>query len=1261
MKEWILQVEAADGEPVQFILPRGACRIGTREDVEIRFDDPGVAPLHAAIEVDGDRPPTLSPQSDAPITRNGAAVEDEVALAEGDRLSFGEVTAVLLFEETGEDADPAPAADREEPDADNPPTAATKFVPEKNVASAMGRGGPQKAGDYDLLDKISDGGQAVIYKARHRDTGRTVAVKLFKAAGHDEEGDRRFFSEVSILKGLDHPNIVRCVDTVDIEDEWGGLRRGLVMEYLEGTTLKQWVADHPRGTPWERARDILDQSLRGLEGALEQGIVHRDIKPSNIILLPDGSVKLIDFGVAHAAEEESQTKTGMVGSFDYMAPDFVAADPAFHGDVVSDIFGLFVCFYEMLTGRLPFPKFGERADLEYLTRWKTKPPQVSHAPIVFRVVAHLSKFVDRGLAVDRAQRFQTYAEVREELEKLSYRLITHEGKGTYELLDGLGAGAFGEVYKARRTEDNKLVAIKRLFPDRSGEKFVKEARVLAKSRHPGIVEYEDFFQSGGDARTASYFLVMEYLDGMPGASLRDRIKESPAGLPLAEVVPMFLRYTAALGHLHFEGIIHRDIKPANLYAPTGKPEKACIMDLGVARDLTGTKTTGNVPGSWDFMAPELLIENARGAPRSDLYALGLSLYEAITGGPAMPRLPRDDREAYPELLARANGTSKHTITFTDSTFEVYPELASLVKRMCARQPSERPNDASVVYAELLELGAARFKLDREAWASAAPPALPEAPVEALPVIEAPKEKTGSKAPVLAGLLALLLAAAGGGWWWMQQQKTGQAGAVAPAPAAEPAAPVPAPEPTVETAPAPRPEPPPKPEPAAPKVDPLAEEGARMVRSIEVLHRLYPVTDGFGSFQRDIHQRIREMDGNLRIATEPAVLLRPEVLREIQRFWFKMTEYAVSEALGRNDRFYHTVTRESVYQAVALTADTSAKSIDWRKSAEAQAAQWLETLPDGARVGAWPLLGADALGWKADGAAYLDTLFASPAGAGMRARTLPPSMTVPLQSRNSEGKVFRSLDLTFALVPDWTDEKGRASQPFYLMDIETPIEALRIYRDDARQNPDGEGTWFSGKVDFDRTQGEPAKPYQTVSIDEAVEFCNWMSLRAGLLPVYRRGEDGAWTLLPERIGFRLPFVEEWVLAARYGYDLVPAAGESTWAEMRDKLDGSGLVYFLYKTEPRAAADSPRYPIGVRDLSGNVAEICMEAPVGGDVGKAFVPVWGTKGGHAASKAAAAVLPDFRPGRLNEPGAMIGFRVVLPLPFARSEVTRISEVGR
>ena len=76
MKEWLLQVDGTSDEPLQFILPRGACRIGTRDDVEIRFDDSSVAPLHALIEIDDNQIPTLTPQSDAPVTRNGVVIED---------------------------------------------------------------------------------------------------------------------------------------------------------------------------------------------------------------------------------------------------------------------------------------------------------------------------------------------------------------------------------------------------------------------------------------------------------------------------------------------------------------------------------------------------------------------------------------------------------------------------------------------------------------------------------------------------------------------------------------------------------------------------------------------------------------------------------------------------------------------------------------------------------------------------------------------------------------------------------------------------------------------------------------------------------------------------------------------------------------------------------------------------------------------------------------------------------------------------------
>ena len=953
----------------------------------------------------------------------------------------------------------------ERPDHDEEsPTAATRFIPQqdlpKEVTESVSTSAKGSSGTYELLEKISDGGQAVIYKARDRRDGRFVAIKLFKTVDNDPEAERRFRSEIDILLALDHPNIINEIGTVEIEDEWGSLRRGMVMEYLDGVTLKEWVARNPRGTPWYVARLIMEQCIDGLDAAYTgHQVVHRDIKPSNIFILPDGRVKLIDFGVAHIHSEESHTTGGLLGSFDYMAPEFASGDTNFRGDVASDIFGLFVCFYELLTGKLPFPKFGERADIEYLSRWKGKPPDVSHAHIVFRVVAHLSKFLDRGLTTDRSKRFTTYAEVREQLKGLANRIITH-GSDQYELLDGLGAGAFGEVFKAKRTADQSLVAIKRLFPDRSGEKFIKEARILAKANHPGIVRYLDFFQGGSDPRNSSYFLVMEYLDGMPGCSLRDRIKQNTEGLPLTEVVPMFLKYAAAIGQLHFNGIIHRDIKPANLYAPDGAPERACILDLGVARDLTGTKTTGSVPGSWDYMAPELLSENTRGSPRSDLYAVGLCLYESLTGKPALPRLPRDDRAAYPELIARANGTSQHSIGFSDSMFEVYPELAVLLKQLTARKPGDRPRDVREFYLALLDFGVKRLQLKPDEWTPLAPPELPDLPEAAaeptassesdggtrmLAPSGAPTPKRGHAGLVLA--VVALIAAAGGGAWWMMQQSTPPVTttsdaepraehAVPPvttpvvtdvAPVAEetPAAP---PEETTPVIAVTEPVAPPPPEIKPEPVVVANPEAVALIRETEMLHRLYPVSFGYESFARDVYQRVRSLNGHLSAVTDPAVRRDADVISELQRFWFKMTEYALSEAAAQQNPEFFAVAREGVYQNWFLTHDTATSSREMADHADAQLRGWLERIPGSVDRRPWPLGPKQTATWNATGSAFLDHLFQQPSAANMRARILPSSVDISLTANNQRGEAYRSLALPMHLAPD---RPGGPQQPFYI--------------------------------------------------------------------------------------------------------------------------------------------------------------------------------------------------------------------------------------
>ncbi|MEI6218274.1 MAG: serine/threonine-protein kinase, partial [bacterium] len=559
----------------------------------------------------------------------------------------------------------------------------------------------KRLGEYEIIRRISDGAQAAVYEARSLRDAESVAIKVFKDTCDDDSADMRFRREAELLKSMSHRNIVRYRDSFVVRGDWEERQNCLVMEYMQGETLKECFQRNPKGLCWRQARDIMEQTMAGLIYVREQhGIVHRDIKPSNIFVLADGQVRLFDFGIAKVGGEGTKTGGGTcMGSFDYMAPDFATADigakpgdEPFRGDDISDIFSLSMVFYEMLTGRPPWPRFGERPELEYLARWRTGTPKPhSRTPIAFRVIRHLTGFMDKGLHPDRVARFQTFSEMLEAFRALRPRVLKHKGVDDYELLDGLDKGGFGEVYRARRVRDDRIVAIKRLFTDRAPRRFIKEAELLRKYSHPNLVEYIDFFENANASGTRQLFIVMEYLEGMPQCSLRHRIMDAAGGLAVGEALLLFRYYLEALQYLHenVDQIIHRDIKPGNLYAPPGNPAKAKILDLGVARDVSGTATHGATPGTWDYMAPECVAANSRGTPQTDLYSIGLSLYEALTGVPAFPRTGATGHDAAADFVARAMCADKISVDFTHEVFRKNPAIEQIVRKSIARDPRQR--------------------------------------------------------------------------------------------------------------------------------------------------------------------------------------------------------------------------------------------------------------------------------------------------------------------------------------------------------------------------------------------------------------------------------------------------------------------------------------------------------------------------------------------------------------------------------------------
>ena len=204
--------------------------------------------------------------------------------------------------------------------------------------------GPQ--GRYRLVRRIATGGMGEVWQADDTVLGRRVALKLLvEELAADDRATRRFVREARATARLAHPNVARVFDF----GRDGGAPF-LVMELLEGETLAARLASGPFG-PAEAAR-VAAAVADALEAAHQLGIVHRDVKPSNVMLTRDGEVKVLDFGIAAAADEtHSTTGSGLYATVAYVSPERVAGEPA---TPASDVYSLGAVLYELLCGRPPF-------------------------------------------------------------------------------------------------------------------------------------------------------------------------------------------------------------------------------------------------------------------------------------------------------------------------------------------------------------------------------------------------------------------------------------------------------------------------------------------------------------------------------------------------------------------------------------------------------------------------------------------------------------------------------------------------------------------------------------------------------------------------------------------------------------------------------------------------------------------------------------------------------------------------------------------
>jgi eukaryotic-like serine/threonine-protein kinase len=523
-------------------------------------------------------------------------------------------------------------------------------------------GGSERLGEFRLIAILGHGGSGTVYAAtspRHPE----VALKVLRQdlAGSERQR-RRFFDEVERMRRVRHPSLVALVDAGVLPDG----RPYLCMPLVRGETVAARV---------RRERLPVDVGLRhfsGLAAAVSTlhraGLVHRDIKPENVLLdETDGRAVLLDFGIAREIDGPATTTTrvGRIrGTPAYMAPERFFGAPA---SVATDIYELGVVLYVMLVGRLPWADDVPDARLH---------PRAPHdlgvdlpAPLVTVMMRALSTRPEArprsadALAADALRGFGAVAWSRcrtagfcdaeamlhdaPEQEhptgpdrppaawtRVAGALVAER----YRLDRLVGTGGMGEVWAATHTLTKKRVALKFLRPslagsDRHRRRLLREARTASQVRHANVVQIYDVLELAGGGP----MIVMDLLEG---ESLRDRLTRQPV-LTTAEVACVMLPVISAIAAAHRQGVVHRDLKPENIFLAQGDGRtRVTVLDFGIAKLTaagflaTGTcslTADGAMLGTPFYMSPEQIYGEPDVDHRSDIWAIGVILYECLTG------------------------------------------------------------------------------------------------------------------------------------------------------------------------------------------------------------------------------------------------------------------------------------------------------------------------------------------------------------------------------------------------------------------------------------------------------------------------------------------------------------------------------------------------------------------------------------------------------------------------------------------------------
>jgi serine/threonine protein kinase len=528
---------------------------------------------------------------------------------------------------------------------------------------------------------VAASSERVLFEAYDQTLRRRVSLRI---NFHEAETIRIWFMrEAEAMGQLDHPAIRHVYDA--------GIVGNLAYRcgnWIDGESLDQALARGPRPLPTviAMARDLVS----ALEHAHLHGIIVRRIAPSSVIVSSGGRGTITDLRYCSHVLPVIPPDV-QVSAKEFMAPEIREGAV---GDPTSDVYTAGALLYLAVTGQRP-PL--DRRELRPPTDFRPTCPQVierlilratqpapadrylTAAEMLEALTSDAGTFETRAATIGEAA--ITTGEDRTRFEQRLRRALGDD----YELLEMLGKGGFGRVYRVRDLHLEREVALKVLHPSLTQdpevvERFRREAQLAARLNHPNIVNIYDIGE-----RSGLLWYTMELINGPSVAQLVER--EGP--LPLERVLRILREALSALAHAHSSGLVHRDIKPENmLIAPDGSLQ---ITDFGLALALRG-KFGGatSQSGTPHFASPEQLL-GERVDQRSDLYSLAAVAYYALLGQIPFPGLTPE------QVLAKQ--TTNQLPTARGLREDVGEALERVLDRALSAEVSERyPSAAEFLQA-----------------------------------------------------------------------------------------------------------------------------------------------------------------------------------------------------------------------------------------------------------------------------------------------------------------------------------------------------------------------------------------------------------------------------------------------------------------------------------------------------------------------------------------------------------------------------------